>query len=141
MLSGITLRTVRAWDAEEIVGLYRAGEWWKEEWTAHGIPPLIKGSFCFVVAVDRERAVGMGRAISDGCSDAYLQDIIVLPEYRGYGIGDAIVKTLVTFCTSHGLTWIGLIAQPGTVAFYQRHGFARMTGHVPMLLREEDDLY
>ncbi|WP_220681362.1 GNAT family N-acetyltransferase [Methanofollis formosanus] len=140
MLSGITVRTVGAWDAEEIVGLYRAGEWWKEEWTADGIPALIEGSFCFVVAVDDTRAVGMGRAISDGCSDAYLQDIIVLPEYRGHGIGDAIVEALVEFCTARDLAWIGLIAQPGTVAFYRRHGFARMTGHVPMLLKEENDL-
>lgn len=137
MDQGIALDVVSTWDAGEIVALYRAGGWWQEEWTADGIPSLIAGSFCFVVATDDGRAVGMGRAISDGCSDAYLQDIVVLPAYRRRGIGDAIVEKLATFCKEKGLAWIGLIAQPGTVPFYERHGFAPMEGHVPMLLGEK----
>jgi ribosomal protein S18 acetylase RimI-like enzyme len=136
MTAGIALRIVSAWDADEIVALYRAGRWWQEEWTPDGIAPLIAGSFCFIVATEGEQAVGMGRAISDGCSDAYLQDIVVLPECRGRGIGDAILEALVSFCRERGLTWIGLVAQPGTAPFYERRGFAVMEGHVPMLLGE-----
>lgn len=133
MIAGIALRVVNSWDADEIVALYRAGGWWREDWAPDGIAPLIAGSFCFVVAVEGERAVGMGRAISDGCSDAYLQDIVVLPECRGKGIGAAILDMLASFCRERGLTWIGLVAQPGTVPFYERRGFAVMEGHVPML--------
>ncbi|WP_067051652.1 GNAT family N-acetyltransferase [Methanofollis ethanolicus] len=132
----IALHVVAAWDAGEIVDLYRAGRWWQEEWSLDGIAPLIAGSFCFVVATDGDRTVGMGRAISDGCSDAYLQDIVVLPAYRRRGIGDAIVERLVSFCREKGISWIGLVAQPGTIPFYERHGFAPMKGHVPMLLGE-----
>lgn len=130
------LQIVSTWDADEIVALYRAGGWWKEEWTPEGIAPLIAGSFCFIVATEGEQAVGMGRAISDGCSDAYLQDIVVLPACRGRGIGAAILEALVAFCRERGLTWIGLIAQPGTIPFYEREGFAVMEGHIPMLLEE-----
>ncbi|HDS63926.1 MAG TPA: GNAT family N-acetyltransferase [Methanofollis liminatans] len=130
------LQIVSAWDADEIVALYRAGGWWQEAWTPEGIAPLIAGSFCFIVATEGERAVGMGRAISDGCSDAYLQDIVVLPACRGKGIGAAILEALVAFCRERGLTWIGLIAQPGTAPFYEREGFAVMEGHIPMLLGE-----
>lgn len=130
------LQIVSTWDADEIVALYRAGGWWKEEWTPEGIAPLVAGSFCFIVATEGERAVGMGRAISDGCSDAYLQDIVVLPACRGKGIGAAILKALVAFCRERGLTWIGLIAQPGTIPFYEREGFTVMEGHIPMLLEE-----
>lgn len=131
-----TLQIVSTWDADEIVALYRAGGWWKEEWTPEGIAPLVAGSFCFIVATEGERAVGMGRAISDGCSDAYLQDIVVLPACQGRGIGAAILRALVAFCRERGLTWIGLIAQPGTAPFYAREGFAVMEGHIPMLLEE-----
>jgi GNAT superfamily N-acetyltransferase len=136
MTAGIALRIVSEWDADEIVALYRAGRWWQEEWTPDGIAPLIAGSFCFIVATEGEQAVGMGRAISDGCSDAYLQDIVVLPECRGRGIGAAILRALVSFCRDQGLTWIGLVAQPGTAPFYEREGFVVMEGHVPMLLGE-----
>ncbi len=53
------------------------------------LPRLIRGSFLFAVAVDRKtgHAVGMGRVISDGVSDGYIQDLVVLPEYRKTGIG------------------------------------------------------
>ena len=40
-------------------------------------------------------------------------------------------------CIAMKLTTLGSQAPD----FYKRHGFARMVGHVPMILREEDDLY
>ena len=44
------------------------------------INDLIRGSFLFAVAIDIStgRAVGMGRVISDGIADAYIQDLVVL---------------------------------------------------------------
>ena len=80
----IRIALVRSWDAEEIIALYRAGGWWKDEYDPAEIPRLISGSFAFVVAAEKRsgRAVGMGRVLSDGVSDAYIQDLVVLPGYR-----------------------------------------------------------
>jgi len=64
------------------VDLYRAGGWWQEEpaWRA-AIPQMIRGSLCFLLAREPGgRVVGMGRVISDGASDGYIQDVVVLPE-------------------------------------------------------------
>ena len=59
------------------------------------IPRLLDGSFLVIIAKDEENnAVGMGRLISDGASDAYIQDVVVFPEYRGHGIGSRIVSAL-----------------------------------------------
>ena len=82
----IRIALVRSWDAEEIIALYRAGGWWKDEYDPAEIPRLISGSFAFVVAAEKRsgRAVGMGRVLSDGVSDAYIQDLVVLP---GTGAG------------------------------------------------------
>lgn len=74
----------------------------------------------------------MGRIISDGVSDAYLQDIVVLPDWRNRGIGTAIVKKLMTICMHSGIGWIGIIAAPETEYFYRRFGFAKMNGYTPM---------
>src|SRR5690606_28247620 len=95
----------------------------------------------FVVAVDRisGRTVGMGRAISDGVSDAYIQDLVVLPDFRGRGVGKAIIKRLVEVCISRGITWIALVAEPGTQEFYKEAGFSPMEGHMPMLHRDGKD--
>src|SRR5208337_2316847 len=83
-LQDVEFRRVESWDVQEIAELYRAGGWWKEEWDPKGIHPLIAGSLVFAVAVDvkTSRAIGMGRLISDGVSDGYIQDLVVHPQYR-----------------------------------------------------------
>jgi len=133
----ITVRLVRSWDEHEIADLYRAGGWWKEEYCESEIPALIRGSFLFAVAVHGTsgRAVGMGRVISDGVSDGYIQDLVVLPSCQGSGVGKQLVQALVTQCRNQGISWIGLIAEPATEAFYRPLGFTPMTGHVPLLYR------
>jgi len=136
---GIRVSCVRSWGTEDIVALYRAGGWWKDEYDPAEIPRLINGSFAFAVAVDTKcgRAVGMGRALSDGVSDAYIQDLVVLPEYRGRDLGKALVSCLIAQCRDAGITWIALIAEPGSEAFYRPLGFARMEGHIPLIYRGE----
>jgi GNAT superfamily N-acetyltransferase len=131
----VTLRQVRQWDCANIIELYRAGGWWNEERDEPSIQPLITGSFAFVVAVEScsGRAVGMGRVIADGVSDAYLQDVVVLPSYRQQGIGRRIVTELIQVCTGAGFSWIGLIAQPGSANLYASLGFTPLAGHLPML--------
>jgi ribosomal protein S18 acetylase RimI-like enzyme len=77
----------------------------------------------------------MGRALSDGVSDAYIQDLVVLPECRGKDLGTAIVSTLIARCREAGISWIALIAEPDSEEFYRPLGFARMEGHVPLIDR------
>lgn len=133
----IEIRQVNSWNVSEIADLYRAGGWWQEAWDETGITPLIKGSSVFLVAIDRKtsRAIGMGRLISDGVSDGYIQDMVVLPQYRKSGIGGKIVSLLIAEGKKKGLGWIGLIAQPGSEHFYRELGFQPMQGHTPMLYK------
>jgi len=135
----VAIRLVQTWDEVDIVNLYRAGGWWKEEYNQRELPRLIRGSFLFVVAVDVKtgHAVGMGRVISDGVSDGYIQDLVVLPEYRKTGIGARIISTLVKKCVERGISWIGIIAEPDTEKFYLPFGFHPMEGHVPLKFRSD----
>jgi GNAT superfamily N-acetyltransferase len=120
---------------EEIVNLYKAGGWWTESPEARAaIPRMLTGSYCVMGARDESgKLVGMGRVISDGFSDAYIQDVVVLTHLRGKGIGAEIIKRLSRHCVENGITWVGLIAEPGVDAFYERLGFAPMKGYQPML--------
>ena len=136
----IAIQLVHAWNRDEIANLYRAGGWWKEEYDLTELPHLIQGSFLFAVAVDLKtgHAVGTGRVISDGVSDGYIQDLVVLPEYRKSGIGTQIVSILVKKCIELGISWIGLIAEPGTENFYMPSGFHPMEGHTPLIFRSDE---
>ena len=131
----IRIELVNFWDIEQIVELYRSIGWWKDFMDKSRIPDLIRGSYLFALAIDTSsgKPIGMGRAISDGIADAYIQDLVVLPEWRKKNAGGMIVSALIEQCVSNGISWIGLIAQPGTEAFYRSLGFDPMAGHVPML--------
>ena len=131
----VEVRLVTSWDALEIVALYKAAGWWKDWYDPAGVPSLVEKSFAFAVAVERVsgRAVGMGRVLSDGVSDGYIQDVVVLPEFRKHAVGGEIIRVLVEACVSRGVSWVGLIAVPGSVPFYEACGFRPMPGHTPML--------
>ena len=79
----------------------------------------------------------MGRVLSDGISDAYIQDVVVLPGYRGLGIGKGIIRSLTGICLAAGIGWIALIAEPGTEAFYRPLRFSRMEEYIPMKFNAE----
>ena len=130
----IEIKFVKNWSEKDIVQLYKAGGWWKESRDSSGIEKLIESSFAFAIAVDvsSDRTVGMGRVISDGVSDGYIQDLVVLPEYREQGIGKKLVEMLLNYCLSKGLIWIGLIAEPGQDGFYSSLNFKVLQNYVPM---------
>ena len=135
----IKIRLVDTWPVDELVLLYKAAGWWKEHYKPDGISQLIEGSFAFAVAIDGKtgKAVGMGRAISDGVSDAYIQDVVVFEEMRGQNIGGRIIKTLADHCLKNKLAWIGLIAEQDSSPFYEKLGFSKFQGE-PMIYRMED---
>ena len=120
---------------EEIIELYKAADWWQESAEARAvIPAMIRGSLCFMVARSLNgKIVGMGRVISDGHSDAYIQDVVVLKDYRGRGIGGELVRRLTQFCAARKIAWIGLVAEPGTQDMYEKLGFGPLAGYQPML--------
>ena len=85
-----------------------------------------------VVAVSGNEVVGMGRLVGDGVMYWYLQEIVVLPEYQGKGIGTAIVNRLLEYITEHtekgAFTSVGLTAAEGKDGFYERFGFSKSNG-------------
>jgi len=112
-------------------------EWWTDDVDdLNQIHQLIAGSHCFAIATVGEQIVGMGRAISDGISDAYVQDITVNESFRGKGIASRIVEKLVEKLHEDGLYWIGLIAERGSQEFYLRLGFKPMENATPMLRKD-----
>jgi ribosomal protein S18 acetylase RimI-like enzyme len=135
----IDIKVVTRWKKEEIVALYKSAGWWKESYNSSQIQTLIAGSYAFAVVVDTKskKTIGMGRILSDGVSDAYLQDVVILPEYQGYGIGKKLVQFLLNYCLSRNIYWIGLISEPNQNQFYSSLGFKLMDNYTPMKYQSE----
>ncbi len=138
--SNIEIKFVNDWNEDEIVNLYKAGNWWKDKYNSSSIKFLIKGSYKFALVVkkDEGRAIGMGRLISDGVSDAYIQDLVIMNDFRGLGLGKKLVNYLINHCKSKNINWIGLISEPGQDGFYSDLGFSEMEKHTPMKFNIDD---
>jgi spermidine synthase len=135
----VEIRIVERAERAAVQRLYMQAGWWeKGDETPDGNPwidAMVRGSFCFAGAFAGGEMIGMGRAVSDGVSDAYIQDVTVLREFRGRGIGARIVRLLRDHLTERGIGWIGLVAEPGTEDFYRRLGFEVLPGFAPMRLK------
>lgn len=69
----------------------------------------------------------MGRIVGDGAVICYVQDLIILPEVQGQGIGGLILETLKTFVINTGvpgtMMMFDLMCAKGRERFYKKHGF------------------
>ena len=125
-------RLTRDLDPADVLRLYAGPGWWEPGDDPEAIPKLLAGSFRVAAAFDGGRLVGMARAISDGASDAYIQDVVVEPDRRGQGIGSGLVRMLTAELRAAGVSWIGLVGAPGTEKFYRELGFSPLEKHIPM---------
>ncbi|MCP3968412.1 MAG: GNAT family N-acetyltransferase [Lentisphaerae bacterium] len=136
-MSDLVVKTVDELNPADVVMLYRDAGWWHEGYSDDFIPDMIHNSEVFAVALEDDKPVGMGRALGDGISDAYIQDVVVLTSHRKSGIGSKIIKHIIAELKMRDIDWIGLIGEPGTKPFYEKLGFELMQNYVPMKLNTD----
>ncbi len=122
------------YNIEDVVDLYKDADWWENDFTSDFIPTVIKESYCFVGVFKNNKMIGMGRALSDSCSDAYIQDITILKKYRGKGLGIQVTDFIINHLKKNDIDWIALIGAPDTQKFYEKLGFKVMPNYTPMKL-------
>ena len=112
--------------AEDFVRLKVAVGLWIDRPLQQAEKALENGLFN-VSAICEGKVVGMGRLVGDGAMYWYLQEIIVLPEYQGKGIGKSIVNRLIEHIKSAAIPGtkvdVGLTAVKGKESFYEKFGF------------------
>jgi ribosomal protein S18 acetylase RimI-like enzyme len=119
---------------DDVKRLYDGAGWWPD-WGPEGIARALAASIA-VGAWDGERLVGFARALSDGVHRAYVEDVVIDPDYRGRRIGEELVATLVR--AIGGVHIISLFCEPERVNFYGRNGFRARASQV-MMHREPGD--
>ena len=132
-LKGLEIKLVHTVPVEELAAIYQDAGWWQDDYTMSDafLRLIPEKSALFAGAFFEKKLIGMGRALSDLCSDAYIQDVAVLSAFQKLGIGTLIVTFLIQELKKRGVDWIGLIGEPGTSTFYENLGFRKMTDHIP----------
>lgn len=87
---------------------------------------ILDGSYACVLALADGRVVGFVTAISDGVIAAYIPLLEVLPEWRGRGLGRALMRRMLD-ALDH-LYMVDLVCDPELATFYGSLGFARLAG-------------
>jgi GNAT superfamily N-acetyltransferase len=83
----------------------------------------IGGSIAFGL-FEGGRQVGFARVVTDLATFAYLADVFVIEEFRGRGLGDWLVESILLHPQLQGLRRIALITRDAA-PLYERHGFAQ----------------
>ena len=111
----------------ESVGWTHAFDW-------DAMPASLAASVCGVIVQRDGETVAMGRVVGDGVYYFYVQDVVVLPELQGQGIGDEVLRRLVARVDEIAppKAFIGLFAAGESPRFYERHGFAVHQGMTGM---------
>jgi len=100
--------------------------YWGGTVTREDFDKLLEHAVCFSIFVsDGEKQVGFGRVISDFASFAYLSDIIVDGDFRGQGVGKAILASMVAHPRLQNLRrW--LLKTNDAHKLYEKFGFQNL---------------
>ena len=80
---------------DEIINLYQSVGWTNYLERTDILEEAYANSLCVLGAYDSDRLVGIIRAVGDGQTIVFVQDIIVLPEYQRKGIGTKLLKAVM----------------------------------------------
>jgi GNAT superfamily N-acetyltransferase len=89
--------------------------------------------FDVVVLLDGEAPVACGRVIGDGALTFLVQDVLVVPRMQRRGIGSKVMGIILGHLAEVAApgAFVGLMAAPGTEAFFMKHGFAARPADAP----------
>ena len=106
---------------EDIIRLLKM-TYWADRRSAEQIAKSVRNSSCYGVCVgEDDRLVGFARVISDYATTYYLCDVIVEPEYRGRGLGTALVAHIESLPEYAGLR--GILITRDAHALYRKFGY------------------
>lgn len=83
-------------------------------------------SFCHIAAWEGERLAGYIDCVSNRVTDAYIQDLMVHPEYQGRGIGTGLMERMIAYLKRERIHMISVIFEESLRPFYKRFGFYTM---------------
>jgi len=103
---------------------------WPEYKDIHHVTRAIKNSPHLVMAFDVDnntKLVGMTRTVSDDAWSAYIDCLLVHPDYQNQHIGTQLIKRLIKRIKSELYITVAP-NNPETIPFYEKLGFSLLPG-------------
>ena len=121
------IREYTEYREEEILRLYTEVGWTAYTKDMSALEQGYKHSLLVLSAYENEDLLGIVRAVGDGHTIVFVQDILVFPEKQRQGVGTALLKAVLDRYPD--VRQIELVTDntPKTVAFYKSLGFSELS--------------
>ena len=123
-MDNIIIREYTNINMAQIAELYNSVKWTNYTNNLHMLESALKASLKILGAFDGDKLVGLIRVVGDGYSIIYIQDIIVLPEYQGRGIGKRLVCEIDALYSQVYQKVLLTDNKAQTKGFYENSGFS-----------------
>ena len=104
-------------DLREAVG-------WNRMEKEYGSP--VFSSYSHIAVYDGDKLIGYIDSVSNGVTDAYIQDLMVHPKYQRRGIGTDLMRKMIECLKENHIFMISVIYDESLRSFYARFGFHPM---------------
>ena len=111
---------------DELLAFYER-EWWTQDRERADVERMLAGSNAVVAAVEIAGGtlVGFARALSDGAYRSTIFDLIVAPEWRSRGLGQALVGRILALPALERCRRTDLFCREDMAGYYESLGFER----------------
>jgi predicted GNAT family N-acyltransferase len=109
---------------EELFELYRQ-EWWTGDRNFDDVTHMLRHSDIVLgCCTDDGRLIGFARVLTDFTFKAMIFDVIVHADFRGSGVGKAILDRIIALPSLARVSSFELYCPERLVPFYEKLGFA-----------------
>ncbi|NLK43025.1 MAG: GNAT family N-acetyltransferase [Tissierellia bacterium] len=115
-------------EIDQLMDLYSDVEWLIYTKDKIKLYNAVNNSLKVITAWDDEKLVGLIRVVGDGHTIIYIQDILVLKNYQGKGIGSSLLKLVLEQYKSIRQVVLMTDDTDKTINFYEKNGM-RKTSH------------
>lgn len=113
----------------QLMDLYNDVEWSAYTDDKIKLKNAINNSLKVLTAWDDERLVGLIRVIGDGYTIIYIQDILILKNYQGQGIGSHLLKLILERYKSIRQIVLMTEQTEKTINFYQKNEMVKASDY------------
>ena len=112
---------------DEILRLYSSAGWTAYTEDMDALEQGYKNSLAVLAAYEHNELLGVVRAVGDGFTVVFIQDILVYPEKQRRGVGTALMRALLDRYPDVRQIELTTDDTPETAAFYRSIGFAEFS--------------
>ena len=87
--------------------------------------PLLT-SYYHIAVYEKEVIIGYIDCVSNGVTDAYIQDLMVHPDYQRRGIGTELMTIMISYLKQKHIYMISVVFEENLKPFYEKFGFFNM---------------